>query len=542
MPITNNPQNFNPNQLSTPGLYVVIQPPPGFIQGQQSNTVAYWGTAAWGAVNTATLCGSLPESQSYFGSKVAASFADVYDLPTACEIAFAQTQEESNNVPSGLGLWLTRITDGTDVAATGHLLDTTTPTPVTGIVLTARYTGSLGNSIQIAVSAGQKTNTFNVDIIPPAGMQPERFLGVPGGAAGVFWSNLLLAINNGQGTLRGPSQLVVASAASGTAVSPAIGTVTLTAGTDGRASVTSANFIGSATADPPTGIYQLTVMDPMPSVAVCVGMTDNTVFSTIQALIDSLAVFTLFSFPVGTDVPTAVAATKTYGIDTPNVAFCKDWIYWYDSLTGQQKLVDPAVFMGARIAALSPENSPLNKAVFSVIGTERMNAIGGFKKYSDTDIGQMQQSGILVITNNPPGGNYWGFPHGSNCSSDLVRHVIEYSRMTNCIAHTLNETMCKFLGQNQSDSVDDPLRPQVKLTLDDFMQSLQSARQIDAYKNVCDTTNNVPATVAKHYMFADCYARYMSSVQYFIINLQGGTTVNITVTTISQQQAQQIGV
>ena len=409
--------------------------------------------------------------------------------------------------------------------------------------LTAVYTGILGNGINYAVSAGQKTGTFNVDIIPPAGLQPERFTAIPGGGVGVFATNLFNAINHGQGVLRGPSQLVIASNVNASSLDPAIQSSTLGSGTDGR-SVTSSNYIGSASASPPTGIYQLQTIpsNAVPSMMVCVGLTDSTVFATIQALVDSLAVVGLLTLPIGTDVPTAITAVKTLGIDSPNIAFCKDWIYWYDSLTGQQKLVDPAVFIGARIAALSPENSPLNKAVFSVVGTERLNSISGFKQYSPTDIGLMQQSGILVITNSPPGGNYWGFPHGSNSSSDLARHLIEYSRVTNWIAHTLNATMGKFVGLNQSTAVDDPWRAQVKLSLDDFLKGLKDARQIDNFKTVCDKNNNSDQAIVMHFGRADVFVRYLSSVQYFIINMQGGATVNITVSTITPEQAAQIGV
>lgn len=541
--ITNNPANFNPNQLTTPGLYVVIQPPPGYIQAQASNYIAYFGTGSWGKANTAMLCGSMAEVVASVGSKTTASYADPFDLPTACEIAFAQTQTENAGLPAGIGVYVTRVTDGTDVAASGFMLDTTGGSPLHGLKLTAVCTGTLGNGIVTTVSPGQLTGTFNAYIVPPAGLQPELYTNILGGGAGVFWQNLANVINNGQGVLRGPSRLVTASNVNAMAINPAVTPMTLASGTDGRSGVTSSNFIGSSTADPPTGIYQMTVMDPAPSVAVCVGNTDNTVFPTIQSLIDSLAIFTLFSFPTGTDIPTAVAATKSLGINTPNAAYCKDWVYWYDQLTGQQKLVDPAVFIGARIASLSPENSPLNKAVYQVIGTERINSLNSYRnQYSPTDIGTLQSSGILVITNNPPGGNYWGLPHGSNCCSDLVRHWIEYSRLTNWIAHTLDSEMGIYLGQNQSEQSDDPLRAQVKLTLDDFFQTLKGQRQIDNFKTVCDLTDNNPQSIAQHFMYAGCYVRYLSSVQFFVINLQGGTTVNITVSTITEQQAAQIGV
>lgn len=641
--ITNNPANFNPNQLNKPGLYVVIEPPPGYIQAPASNYIFAEGTAAWGPKYT-VLCGSLDQVVQTIGGKVAASYADVHDLPTACEVMFQQTQSSTGGIPSGIGIYVKRATDGTDVAATGILLDTTSanevaqlggstqtgdeititihnsnltggqkavqytvvdgdtslsvlatslataisadsdlsalgftatpsgtqvqmsmpankglttytksvtgtspketvalsPAPLTGLTLTAKYTGSLGDSIQTSITAGTKTNTFNLTIVPPAKLQAELYAGLPGGTA--FWAAAADAINHGQGVLRGPSQLLVASNPSGSAAGPALQTVNLSGGTDGRSGVDAADFIGSSSESPPTGIYQMQALKTAPSVAVCVGLTDNTVFATIQALVDSIAVYSLLSFPTGTSLTTAMTTLRSLAIDTPNISWCKDWIYWYDSYTGKRKLVDPAVFFAGRIAALSPEQSPLNKELYGVIGTEFINSLDQFQYYSDTDIGTMQDAGILVATNNPPGGNYWGFPHGSNCCSDAPRHFIEYSRLTNWVAHTLDSTMGKFLGQLQSTRLDDPWRAQVKVSLDTFFEDLKQAFQIDKYKNICDKTNNSDSSIAQHFGYADCYARYLSSVQKFIIRFTGGTTVDISVTTISEAEAAKIGV
>lgn len=541
MPIINNAVNFNPNQLNVPGLYVVIKNPPGFIKGAQSQSCFIEGTASFGKVNVLTTVGSIDElTQNYLGVQ-AASYADPYDLVTAAQIALAQAGEDETQ--SGTTLILNRISDGTDAAATINLPDTTGGTPLNFASSTMRSTGSGGNGTTVTISASAtKTGAFRVDIFHPV-LGAERFDNIVGGSAGVFANNFIAAINNGQGSLRARSNIIKAAStgSTGTSLNPAPGTYTLVGGTDGRG-VSSSHFVGSATADPPTGIYSLNTCNQPPSVAWCQGLTDSTVFTQIQALLDSLAIFGLLSFPAGTDVATAVTATKTLGIDTPNIAYCKDWVYWYDSVNGKQKLVDPAAFIGGRITALSPEQSPLNKSVAQVIGTERMNGDTGMKRYSPASIGQMNDAGILVITNPVPGGNYWGLPVGQNSCSDLVRKVIEYARMTNWLAHTFDMTMGKAVGELQTDAPDDALRALTKQKLDSFLSALKTSKQISGFKVVCDLTNNSGDWIARHFMKADVFVRYASSVQYFIISLQGGTTVSVDTATITQQQAQQIGV
>ncbi|HEY9678676.1 MAG TPA: hypothetical protein V6C76_11745 [Drouetiella sp.] len=538
MPIISNDQNFNPNSLNVPDLYVVIKKPPGFIKGIPTSSAWVEGTASWGAMNVPTLMGGIDDLASTFGGVTADSFNDPYDLPTAAQVAFAQADQQN-----GLTVYGNRIGDGTETAAAYSIPDTTSGTPLLGFKLSGKYKGTLGNGIVATVAeSSTKTGCFNLTISHPI-LGAERFANIPGGEAGVFSNAAIAAINNGQGTLRAKSQIVTASSltATNTSLDPAVGQYQLQGGTDGR-NVGSSNFIGDPTLDPPTGIYTLNTLDDPPSVAWCAGLTDSEVFSDIQAQMDSLAIVGLLTVPIGTDVPTAINLAKTLGIDSPNVAYCKDWVYWYDTTAGAQRLVDPAAFIGGRLAALAPAQSPLNKAVNQVIGTERMNADSGMKRYTPAQIGQLSDAGFLFISNPVPGGKYWGIRTGNNTCSDLVRKVVEYARETNYLAHSFDATMGKAVGQLQSTDPADSLRQLVKLELDTFLATEKKNKQIDNFLTVCDLTNNDPTVIATHFMTADVYVRYMSSVLYFLINLQGGTTVSISATTITEEQAQQVGV
>lgn len=532
MSIISNENNFNPNALNTPGLYVVIQRPPGYLQGIPSGRAAILGTASWGPLNQPILLGSLADLEYTYGGISTASIGDNFDLATECRIALAQAQ---SNV--GLAIEAIRISDGTDAKAFVSLMDTTSGSALAGLKLTAKYSGIKGNLLKAYVEAGVKSGTYNIVIVPFPGASPERYINIKGGSAGVFWANAAAAINNGQTGVRGPSELVVASNVNASAIAPALTTVySLTGGTDGRTGVDAADFIGNASADPPTGIYAIDLCAQRPSMFSCAGLTDSTAFASIAAYCDNTAMMALLPFPAGTDLSTAITAKKTLGIDTPNIAYAKDWIKWFDSVNGVTRLVSPVGFMIGRICALSPENSPLNKQVLEVVDTERG------RPYSSAQIGQLSDNGILIIQDPIPAGPAFGFVHGANCSTDEVRSYIEYSRMTNWLAHTFDSYMGEYLGELQSTAPDDPLRQAVKATLDGFCANLKSQKQIDNFKVVCDKTNNSDQSIAQHFLYAFVFVRYRSSVQYFVIKLQGGTTVSISATTIDEQTAQQIGV
>lgn len=524
MAIIYDPGNLNLAALNVPGVYVRIIRPPGYIIGAQTDAAAILGTASWGPMNAPVLCGSPDDAATAFGGSSVLSATDPFDLCNESNIAFAQASDQFSQQQ-----WLIRIGDGTEAKATKTLLDITSGTPLVGLTLTALNFGTLGNLIKIYITGGAVLNSFNVTLVPPSPLETESFQNIVGGGAGIFWPNLLRALNTGIQGLRGPSKLVKASGASASALDPDVSSqpIMMTGGTDGRSTVSGANFIGSDSVDPRTGIYALRNLTPVPTVMWCAGLTDSTVYATIRALIRSEGMMCALTTPAGTSTATAITSRRTLGIDDPLCFLTKDWVYRYDSTPGIAgvKLVSPTPFIAGRIAALSPENSPTNKEVYEVLGTERLNEYTGFRGYAASDIGQLHDNGIMIIHNPIPAGNMWGLPHGNAACTDAVRAPIEWARMTNFLAHSINGYMGQFVGMNQSSRTNDPLRAMVKAALDEFLLNLKDNFQIDDFKVVCDLSNNSPAMIARHYLRATCFVRYMSSVQYLIIDLQGGTTV-----------------
>lgn len=102
---------FNAAALNVPGVYINIQPPgQGIIVPAQTGLMALSGVASFGPVNSATLVSGTSIAQ--FGTPVVRAS----DLVTHATIA----QQAQLAAGSG-GLLLTRVTDGTDVAAGGTI-------------------------------------------------------------------------------------------------------------------------------------------------------------------------------------------------------------------------------------------------------------------------------------------------------------------------------------------------------------------------------------------------------------------------------------
>ncbi len=53
-----------------------------------------------------------------------------------------------------------------------------------------------------------------------------------------------------------------------------------------------------------------------------------------------------------------------------------DWVWWNDPVNAVLRLVSPQGFVAGRLANLSPEQSSLNKPLYSVVGTQKQRHAG----------------------------------------------------------------------------------------------------------------------------------------------------------------------
>jgi uncharacterized protein len=513
--------NINTTALVVPDLYVQIVPPQNLmLNGVPTNVIGVVGTASWGPVGQPVIVGTMGDYAANFGPIVARQ----YDMAT--QIATAVQQ----------GAWnfrCVRVTDGLDTAAQFQV-------PNTNFVFTALYTGSLGNQITVTLTAGSQVGTWRLAVSLPGG-QIEIFDNV-GGSGAVFWENLAAAVNIGQGPQRGPSQIVVATAA-GTAATPLVFNYTFATGAPGRdgANVTSTNLVGSDLL-PRQGMYALRGQGC--SIALLADSIDPTQWTTQAAFGLSEGIYMILCGPGGDTIANAIAAKHSVGLDT---YACKlmfgDWLWWNDQVNATLRLVSPQGFVAGRLANLSPEQSSLNKPLYSVVGSQKSGTPGSGQAntYSSAELQTLFQAGIDVISNPQPGGYYWGVRCGHNSSSNASVNGDNYTRLTNYIAATLAAGMGQYVGQ----LVNTSLFRRVRATQLSYLQGMLSQGMLGStdaslpFSVICDVSNNPSSRTGLGYVQSDAQVQYQAINEKFIVNIEGGQTVTVTQQTLANTPAAQ---
>lgn len=520
---------INTTALLVPDVYVQIVPPQTtLLNGVPTNVLGIVGTAQWGPVDTPVTVGSMQDFARSFGA-----IQDVqHDLGTAAAAAVLQGAANMRCV---------RVTDGNDAASTGAISDSA-GTPADGAVVTAKYTGTLGNSIEVRLQPGSNSTvsapTWKLVIAIP-GQPAEEFDRISGTAAdgsteGSFWYNLIDAVNNGQNILRGASELVTLSVPQSNpsaALPVAAETITLTGGADGNlgaanAAAKTTAMVGSEVSYPHTGMYAL-----KGSGASIVNLADydnDSDWSTISAFGLSEGAYCVVAGAAGqSTVTSAVTDKKDASADSYSLkVMMGDWCYWFDAVNGRTRLLSPASFVAGRLAGLSPEQSTLNKPIYGLVGTQRSE---NSRRYNSAELQELAEGGVDVITSPSPGGEYFSCRIGHNASSNPVTNGDNYTRMTNYLASTFNAGLGLFIGRLQSVAV----RRQAKNTLENFLSTLELQGQIGnaegttPFQVTIDSSNNPAARVALGYMQADVKVQYLSIIEKFLVNVEGGQSVTI---------------
>ena len=428
----------------------------------------------------------------------------------------------------------------TTTTATGAGNLTTGAAGTAGVTWMAKYTGSLGNSVKVTIAKGSAANSYKLIVTNPY-LPTEIFDNVASNLTGLaVWTAFVSAINNGVSPTRPGSNIIIAAVGVATAA-PTVGSVvTLSGGLDGASSVTTAYLVGqdaltTITSDAGMGISQVqrTGMYALRNQGIAqfslCDLSDITALSTIIAFATDIGAYAIFATPAGDTIANAAAELSQYGIDSYAVkVLFGDWIIWNDTVTmAPQRMTSPAAVTLGMLGNRSPQINLLNKPVSGIVGTQSsfLNRSYSYSDYQNLALARMDVIALdRTITNN--------FIHrlGINTSSNQVTMGDEYTRVIYFLAKSINIIGAQYLGANMDP--DEMLN--AKVALQQFLSLAQRNKIIytfdgsQAYQVVLDTTNNSAMTAALGYQYAYIKAVIGPIVRYFIINLEGGSSVTIS--------------
>jgi hypothetical protein len=510
---------INTTSLIVPDLYVQIVPPQNLVlNGVPTNIVGVVGTAPWGPVNEPTIVGTMSDYAQQFGSLV----------PRTCDMG---TQVATAVQQGAQNFRCVRVTDGTDTAAYSVV-------PGSNASFTAIYTGSLGNNIVLTLGVGTRPATWMLSVLLP-GFEPELYDGLTGDGA-AFWVGLAAAVNTGLGRQRGPSMLVIASAG-GTTASPAPFSLTLGssgAGSDGATLVGSPQMIGS---DIPvrSGMYALRGQGC--GIALLSDCSDPETWVNQAAFGLQEGIYMILATPPGDTITNAMTTKAQVGLDSYSAKLMfGDWLWWTDQVNNMVRLVSPQGFAAGRLANLSPEQSSLNKQIYGILGSQSSGTPGSGQNtaYSTADLSALLGAGIDVICNPQPGGSFWGVRGGHNTSSNPATDGDNYTRLTNYIAETLAAGMGQYVGC----VVNSNLFQQIRSTQLSFLNNMYGQGLLGStdgsipFTVICDTSNNPSSRTSLGYVQSDAQIQYQAINERFIVNVEGGQTVQVSRQTLPTGQ------
>ncbi|WP_222548394.1 phage tail protein [Asaia lannensis] len=481
---------LNTAALPVPDLYIQIaQPETLLVSSVSSGLLGIVGTASWGPKDVPTVIGSLAQCREVFAGKRATP----NNLNIAVDVALHQGASQ---------FCLVRVTDGADTAAQGSLGNAH---------FTARYTGSAGNGLTLTLTRQNYREGMYVLTVS------HEELGVTA-YTGTDWSSLQDALNS-------DTRALVRVDLSGDSAITDTGSVRLGGGSDG-ADPRPERFIGSA--DVRTGLYALTSQGC--AVATLAGLGDTTVMAAMLAFGRDEGVYMIAAGPKGESPAQAVQVKNALGLWSHALKYMHgDWLWWNDDALGLQ-LVSPALFAAGKLAALSPEQSGLNKPLSGIVGSQKNGLEATRFGYTLAELGLLIENGIDVICNPSPGGQYWSIRAGHNTAQNASVQSDAYTRLTNYLARALQGTMGQYVGS----VINDTLFGNIRASLLGFLSGLLSQGILGVtggrlpYAVVCDTTNNPTDRIATGYVQADVQVQYQGINEKFIINLQGGASVSVS--------------
>ena len=376
--------SINTTALVVPDLYVQIVPPQNLVlNGVPTNVVGVVGTASWGPVGHPVIVGTMADYAQSFGPIMARK----YDMGTQVATAVQQGAQNFRCI---------RVTDNTDTAAQTIL-------PATTVTFTALYTGSLGNQITLTLSTGSRANTWRLTVSLP-GLQPEVYDNIAGTGAAV-----LVDLGHGRSTRDKVRNAALAAhrRQRGRGHDCAERDFHRTRVDDGRLG-RRGQCRGNGTLvgidiPPRSGMYALRGQGC--GIAMLADADDPDYWTTQAGFGLEEGIYMILTGPAGDTIQNAVTVKRQAGLDSYAAKLMfGDWLWWSDQVNATIRLVSPQGFAAGRLANLSPEQSSLNKQLYSVIGSQKSGTPGSGQSasYSAADLAALLGAGIDVIATRSP--------------------------------------------------------------------------------------------------------------------------------------------
>lgn len=369
-----------------------------------------------------------------------------------------------------------------------------------------------------------------VNVIPGSGytVTPTATITGGGGSGGSYtatisyWPNIVSAVNNGQGSYRGPSAAFVMTLGTGTS-SPTTpsASYTLTGGTDG-ANVSATTLVGS-NALPYTGMYALSGKGC--SIGDLCDVTQPSTWAAQVAFGLGNGLYMMGTTANGDTLSSAPTELSTAGIDTYGMKMMfGDWCQITDTINNLSRYVSPQAFAAQIMGNLAPNQSSLNKQVFGIVGTQK-SATG--QAYQTGDLQTLINARMDVIATPSQGGSYFGCQTGRNCSSNAAINGDNYTRMNNFLAVTFATALGPFIGRvGTTEEAKD-----AKTAIDAFMDNLQTQGIIGSVGGPDAWTSSVAQTNALGVQLATLAVTLQAITIALVMNLQAGQTVTTSTST-----------
>ena len=502
---------------------------------QPSPQVAGAPTNVMGAVGTAIWGpvdqASICSGQSDYTSQFGPLQDRKYDLGTV--VAAAQVIGGCSNFR------VVRRTDGTDIEASYQI-------PAAALAASPGFFAALGAAINQGTGTLRAASALVV-FSSAVGLFVARYSGSLGNS---------LSVGIGAGSKAGTFRAIVGLVAPGmpqqtevfdnivSGVGDAVALTNaapyvLSGGTDGTDTITAQVLIGQDVA-PRTGMYALRQQGC--AQVVVADSDDASTWTTQAAFVLSEAAGGVVAGPSGDSIANAVATKAQFGVDTTGLkVMFGDWCYFNDG-RNPLRAISPAAIVAGRRVALAPNQSTLNKKLLGIVGTQKQGQPGTRQatSYSSAELQELFQNGIDVIGNPSPGGRYFSVLRGCNASSSAQVNGENYTSMTNFLVSSLAGAggMGQFIGE--------PIYGtgyfrEVRSALQAFLYSVYQQGYLPTYGSAlpfsvqCDDptvdgTNNPEARVAQGYVQADIQVQLQAITLFLIANLVAGQTVTVSAT------------